>query len=71
MPALRLEAFSLMRVVVSDEAIVMSKKEIHAVIEATTGRRLTNWDMSRLPGTEAPSIFEQYFKDEDETEDEP
>ena len=62
MPALRLEAFSLQRVVVSDEAIVMSKAEIHAMIEANTGKRLTHWEMSRLPGSEEPSIFMRYFK---------
>ena len=70
MSDLRVEAFSLMLVRVTESSIVMSKAEVKTIIEAVTGARLTEKELSQLPGTEEPSVFEQFFEYEDETEDE-
>ena len=51
---LRVEAFSLMMVRVTDSSIAMSKNEVKAIIEAVTGTPLTWHELKKLPGTEEP-----------------
>ena len=60
---LRVEAFSLMMVRVTDSAIAMNKNEVQAIIEAVTGKPLNYYELQKLPGTEEPSFVEQFFKD--------
>ena len=64
MSDLKVEAFSLMMVRVTDSSIVMSKAEVKTIIEAVTGAPLTEKELSKLPGTEEPSVFEKFFEDE-------
>ena len=54
---LRVEAFSLMMVRVTDSAIAMSKNEVQAIIEAVTGKPLKYYELQKLPGTEEPSFL--------------
>ena len=63
---LRVEAFSLMMVRVTEGSIRMSKADVKAQIEAVTGSPLTEKELRRLPGTEEPSVFEELFEDEGE-----
>ena len=72
MSDLRVEAFSLIVVRATDSSIIMSKAEVQVIVEGITGVKLTAKELSNLPGTDEPSVFEQYFDEpEDETEDEP
>ena len=60
MPLLKLEASSLMLVRVVPSSIKMSRREVKTIIEAR-GKPLTEEEMSKLPGCEGPSVFEDIF----------
>ena len=71
MADLRIEAFSLMMVRVTDSSIIMSKAEVKTIIEDLSEHPLTEEELSKLPGTEEPSPFEEFFEDDEvEAEDE-
>ena len=65
--AMKVEAFSLMRVVVVADSIKMTKREVQRLMEEAghEGQEITRKELRYLPGKEGKMLFEDCFTKED------